>query len=854
MEDINFLKNYDKNDLKHAIKSLTGVEVSDDFISILQKQIASNGDTEIDFDEFREAFSQITKSLYPNGILGNSDNHSNNGVIDGNCSMLHQNGNNGCESKTQSNPPTPQPTPQRSRSNSCSSSVSQLSDLPSPPNSPRNSDSENSFSPYSFSPLSSSPPKFIYALSTSPGGSGSGSNSGSPPKPTYYSTTANIFNKPPPPLTSSPRRPRSSSVRQSQPIGITKEPLNDDQHIMLMNHNSGSNHHHHHHHHHNNNNNNNNLVGNSTFNSPSDKSKYKPQPTQINSHSRNNSHHNSQNSLHTNQLFKSLLNMDENYSDTKKSRSKHSHQRRSPIASIENSDNEDNGNNNNNNQFHMDIDWSKQLENKNKKKFTYKIQDGLDNESNSSSESEDIYNTLNFNFNNNNNKKHSSKKSNKKSSSNNKNNNNKFKDEIEWATEEFYYDPTLDNSEDLHQVISILKEKYSLYSNKSSELEKKVQTALKTNNQLEDDLDVIKKDCITLSLSNQALKKNNQILESSLEYHNTTNAQIKQSCFNLEKENQILKKRLQLFEDQMEKNQLLLENQRLEQELRDSKFNSEIELLSTQYSKTIQSIKSEYQKEFELEYKKNKDLLTKNELKSMEIQLENQQLRQLLLESNKNLEHLEKLYDEKIKEYQSHQEESQSQTISQEILSTENQKLKKQLKKSELQKILELKNEIKRTKKEHLHYKSLLLQDICIMSYLVFCFFFEDSPDSSFGVVGAVAVVEFVDSFDSFDSFDVVVVVVEDVDTAKAAALVAAAASSISCGGIFSAKYSGFLMLIPYSLNANERSSVVNTNALSFLVFSLDVPCNLILQNCKLSLVTSDINFCVANDINLFIL
>ncbi|KAM9961910.1 hypothetical protein ACTFIR_004778 [Dictyostelium discoideum] len=719
MEDINFLKNYDKNDLKHAIKSLTGVEVSDDFISILQKQIASNGDTEIDFDEFREAFSQITKSLYPNGILGNSDNHSNNGSSGGVGGVIDGNGNNGCESKTQSNPPTPQPTPQRSRSNSCSSSVSQLSDLPSPPNSPRNSDSENSFSPYSFSPLSSSPPKFIYALSSSPG-SGSNSNSGSPPKPTYYSTTANIFNKPPPPLTSSPRRPRSSSVRQSQPIGITKEPLNDDQHIMLMNHNSGSNHHHHHHHYHNNNNNNNNnnnLVGNSTFNSPSDKSKYKPQPNQIHSHSRNNSHHNSQNSLHTNQLFKSLLNMDENYSDTKKSRSKHSHQRRSPIASIENSDNEDNNNNNNNNnQFHMDIDWSKQLDNKNKKKFTYKIQDGLDNESNSSSESEDIYNTLNFNFNNNNNKKHSGKKSSNKksSSSNNKNNknNNKFKDEIEWATEEFYYDPTLDNSEDLHQVISILKEKYSLYSNKSSELEKKVQTALKTNNQLEDDLDVIKKDCITLSLSNQALKKNNQILESSLEYHNTTNAQIKQSCFNLEKENQILKKRLQLFEDQMEKNQLLLENQRLEQELRDSKFNSEIELLSTQYSKTIQSIKSEYQKEFELEYKKNKDLLTKNELKSMEIQLENQQLRQLLLESNKNLEHLEKLYDEKIKEYQSHQEESQSQTISQEILSTENQKLKKQLKKSELQKILELKNEIKRTKKEHLHYKSLLLQGI----------------------------------------------------------------------------------------------------------------------------------------------
>ncbi|KAN0034262.1 hypothetical protein ACTFIV_000755 [Dictyostelium citrinum] len=716
MEDINFLKNYDNNDLKHAIKSLTGVEVSDDFISILQKQIASNGDTEIDFDEFREAFSQITKSLYPNGILGGSDNHSHNGggIINGGVDGSGMQQMNGCESKTQSNPSTPQPTPQRSRTNSCSSSVSQLSDLPSPPNSPRNSDSENSFSPYSFSPLSSSPPKFIYSLSTSPGSGGSSGN-GSPPKPTYYSTTANIFSKPPPPLTSSPRRPRSSSVRQSQPIGIIKEPLNDDQHIMLMNHGSSSSNNHHHHHHSNNNNNNNNLVGNSTFNSSSDKSKYKPQPTQIhsnrsNGHHSSHIHHNSQNSLHTNQLFKSLLNMDENYSDSKKSRSKHHHHhRRSPVASIENSDNEDN-NNNNNNQFHMDIDWSKHLDNSNnkkKKKFTYKIQNGSDDESNTSSEPEDIYNTLNLNFNSNNNlitsnKKHSSKKSNK----------NKIKDEIEWATEEFYYDPTLDNLEDLHQVISILKEKYSLYSNKSSELEKKVQTALKTNNQLEDDLDVIKKDCITLSLSNQALKKNNQILESSLEYHSTTNAQIKQSCFNLEKENQILKKRLQLFEDQMEKNQLLLENQKLEQEIRDSKFNSEIESLSTQYSKTIQSIKSEYQKEFELEYKRNKDLLTKNELKSMEIQLENQQLRQLLMESNKNLEHLEKLYDEKIKEYQSHQEESQSQTISQEILSTENQKLKKQLKKSELQKILELKNEIKRTKKEHSHYKSLLLQGI----------------------------------------------------------------------------------------------------------------------------------------------
>ncbi|EGC38985.1 hypothetical protein DICPUDRAFT_27692 [Dictyostelium purpureum] len=904
--DIEFLKKYDNNDLKHAIKSLTGVVVSDDFISILQKQIASNGNSEIDFEEFREAFSQIAKSLLPNYSDFSSTGNNSAGFIIGedNGDNINNYGSN--DKSRQSNPPSPPPTPQRSRSNSYSSS-SQLSDLPSPPNSPRNSDSGSS-SPFSFSPLSSSPPKYIYS------NNGSGSpNNGSPPK--YYTSTVGIYNKPPPMSprrvpTSSANRPRSSSVRNTSSTTSSSsfniyntgtknnngvEPINDDQHIMLLS---------------------NQVISNSTFNSPNDKYKNKPQKPMNNNSNINNSghyphalppyyshtqnhhghnhhhthHHTHNNNLQSNQLFKSLLSVgDENPSDNKKlkknnSNSSKKQQASSPKGSPNTSDNEDD----NDNQFHMEIDWEKQLLNNNKKpnnnikKYTYKINHDEDDTDNDSTFSH--YSNNSSNFSSNNNSSFYSKK--------NKRNVN-IQEEIPWATEEFYYDPMLTNLDDLHQIIAILKEKYTLYSGKSQELEKRVQTAIKANNRLEDDIDDIKKDCITLSLSNQALKKNNQLLEATIEYHSNSTAQIKMNYFNLEKENQLLKKRLQFFEDITEKNQKLLETTQKDLELKDQKYHSELEHLNTQYISTIQNVRKEYQLEFENEYRKNKELLSHSDKKKMQIELENSTLRQLLQQSNEKIESLENLYEEKLKQYQIHEEEKQSQSISQEILTTENLKLIEKIKKSELKKTRDVKNELKRTEEERNHHKIddhlyynlyyyylLLFIIIYYYYYLTFCFFLDDSLLSSSKILDCFSL--FVDSFneslvdDSFKSLDksfaiavlvvsaafvadVVVVVVVVVVVGKAVVglfnkFAFAWFSSTSCGGIFSAKYSGFLMLMPYSLNACDKSSNVNTNALSFLVFSLDVPCNLILQNCKLSFVTSDINFCVASEINLLIL
>ncbi|KAF2069830.1 hypothetical protein CYY_008852 [Polysphondylium violaceum] len=645
----------DNIELKHAIKSLTGVFVSDDFISILKKHIALSGDTEIDFEEFREAFSQITRSLYPGGVPN-------------------------AHSESISNPPSPPPSPTRSRSHSCSSSSA--IDLLSPPNSPRNSDSS---SPFSFSPVSSSPPKYITYLSTSPSSSHSpplGNNSNNHH---FVSNTTNIFSKPPP---ISPRRignrPRSSSLKTNH-VQPSLEQLNDDQNPTLLNSKPIS------------------TTAVTVTPSSSIVTSKKPPIVYSSSTGSNGSfsatssflnhqivHQASPSQSHFNQndLFKSLLALDEPSTKQNKSKSKPisttNHHHKSNMYNISpnsssgqlSPQSEDGDHNQNifmmeelNNMLVQKSTAIKPKEKEKKKKYTYRI----DNE----------------------------------------------EEEISWATEEFYYDPTLTNLDDLHSIISILKEKYSISKSKSNELEKRLQIAIKVNTELEDELDALKKDYIALSLSNQAIRKNNQNLEQSLEFYSSNTNQLRIGCMNLEKENQSLKKKISSFEDTISNNQKLIESTQKEIEYKEIKYQNEIQHLNHQYSFNIQSVKKEYQKEFENEYKKNKECIVSLEKKKSIIELENTKLRELLEISNEKLDNLEKSYQEKTKEYIIQMEEKQNQNVSQEILSTENQKLlnqlnnlKKQWKKIELQKIIDLKNEIKRTKQEHQHYKSLLLQGI----------------------------------------------------------------------------------------------------------------------------------------------
>eukprot|EP01133_Synstelium_polycarpum_P014360 gene14360-16946_t len=426
----------DSNDLRHAIKSLTGTDVSDDFVSMMQKQLALYGDTQVDFTEFRESFMTMTRSLYPNVSM-----------------------NGGCSS----NPASPPPSPTMSSS----SPVSTPPELVSPPNSPRGSDS-------SMSPISMSPPNIQIAMFEGP-----------------------TFAKPNPisprRLPASNGRARSSSVGKNapKPQAAACVVFNDEQAIK--------------------------PPSSSAASSPHMSSERRHPPAML---QRDTSH---------NDLYSTLmsLNNDEfEYNSVKKKKNKKSFKSSDYTTDDEGEDDQTT--------FQMEAEWEGPGKRKKKsKRYTYGRQES-----------------------------------------------------IKLATEEFYYDPEL-QLDDLHAVISILKEKYALSGSKVKELERKVARALDTNNQLEEELSVTKKECITMSLKNNALMQNKHMSDQIIEEHNNTISQLRQWKQTTERDVTTMRKRLACYEDTIAKHVKTIEEAQAEQELRESKHQHEIDQINQRHNHLI---------------------------------------------------------------------------------------------------------------------------------------------------------------------------------------------------------------------------------------------------------------------------
>ncbi|GAM20798.1 hypothetical protein SAMD00019534_039730, partial [Acytostelium subglobosum LB1] len=601
------------NDLKHAIKSLTGSDVSDDFIAVMQKQLEMHGNTEIDFQEFSDSFLQMTQSLYP---IQASNNPSRRG----------------------SNPPSPPPSPTLSHSFS-SSPISTPPDLISPPNSPRNSDS----SPVSSSPMSASPPNFftIHEFTDA--------------SPTTQNHLASFFVKPNP---ISPRRLGQGRARSSSLGAGAQRPrlsLSNDAPaavVPVFNDDQGL------------------IRGGKTSPEPPimDGASSSPLLTRPSPMLKHETSHND--------LFMTLMSLNNdngNGAFTSNVKKQQQQQRRKKKqknrAAYHNDDSElcseDEGAPS---PFSMDTDWESPSK---PRRYNYKAH-------------------------------------------------HHGGEEIGWATEEFYYDPTLNRLDELHEVASILKEKYTISSSKVKELEKKIQMTLRTNQQLEDELEGTKKEYITMSLKNNALIQNKNMSDQMLDDCNQQLHQLKHWKLNTEKEMTQMKKKLTHYEELASKTQKSLEDTQWELESRDIRHHQDIENINNKHGDMMEKIQIEFQYEVNIEKERYFALSKKAEQENNMRAEENARLREMIETLNQQVYQLRNICDEKQKEIdENNLNKNKTENMSHELLTTETNNLnhqlqgwKKRCQRMEAKKIVDLKKELKRSKKEHSDYESLIMQGI----------------------------------------------------------------------------------------------------------------------------------------------
>ncbi|EGG16698.1 hypothetical protein DFA_07676 [Cavenderia fasciculata] len=797
------LKMFDKDDLKRAIKSFTGTTVSDEFIMMMQKQLAEYGDQEIDFEEFRDSFLAMTRSLYPNNPSVNC-------------------------SREISNPPSPPPSPCRSRS---MSPVRTPTRLISPPPTPRRygggggNGGGSSGGSGGGSPISSSPPIItpIYPYyvkpnpisprrlngssrprsnslnlstgSTASAGSGSGSGSGSTSPigtsggnsnlnsifSTYSSTSPSLpgsssssnnhnhlNNNNTNTNTHTNQRARAMSTSSSFDDSNLPAPRSSDDegstgsngtngsgnmtlhqtisHLISKSNPSSPNHHS------NNNNSNSNNSSNNTTTTTTVNVNNSHISNNNNNHQQQQQHVQYPPTSHTNlqkkvmgvghglvkqtsdkDLFSTLLSLNpETFSS-----------RRRRKSAYDNSDDSDDdhhsrrrlgGAGESDMQFQFDQEWVKKntskpskklpipggetrksIQSKKKKKkkkeppikqsFSYKIQSTsptgsptISSDSSSGSDQDDDQDD--------------------KDSDNDEDDGDEFEG-IGWATEEFYYDPDLSNIDDLHEVISLLKEKYTLSSTRAKELERRVQIALQTNGKLEEDKSHLQTDLIGISLKASALERNKASLDQQIDEKNSEIIRLQNEKIKEEKETHSLKKKLSHFEDILQRNSKQLQDTMSILEEKDVKHHQEIEHIHNRLNSKIDFIQKDYITKIEKEKEKFIYYCEMTEQEKYNLENENLKLKEMIETLNRQVNSLHKLYEEKQQEISLSKEDIENQTISHELLSSEKDMLnselhnwKKRCQLMEAKKIADLQEELKRSKKEHSKFKSMLIKGI----------------------------------------------------------------------------------------------------------------------------------------------
>ncbi|EFA82006.1 hypothetical protein PPL_05241 [Heterostelium album PN500] len=650
---------FDSNDLKHAIKSFTGTDVSDDFISIMQKQLDLYGNTEIDFEEFRESFLKMTRSLYP--TQPNMNGHGD------------------------STPPSPPPSPMASLSGS-SSPISTPPDLLSPPNSPRGSDSA--------SPVSASPPRYLEFSDI---------------VATPASSIAASFVKPNP---ISPRRLGQGTRVRSSSLGSTNSNSNNNSNRQLPKSNLNNSF-----------NSENGVVP--IFNDDqafSPKSYSPPATDLLSSCSVANSPQDYNGFNHNHNQHQQQQQQQRNSNSNHNSNSQHhqqaqQHFKRPPLFNKQPSHNDlfmtlmslNSGSNDDADSPFASAFYSNSKKNKSSSSSSSKKKNRDDDSGVCSEEDEPTF-YMEEDWNDSGNHRHGNGKP-KRFTYGAK---NRY-EEIGWATEEFYYDPTLTHLDDLHEVISILKEKYTISSSKVKELEKKIQVALKSNQQLEDDLGTTKKEYITMSLKNNAFAQSKAISDQMLEECNLQISQLKQCRIANDKEIATLKKKLIVSEEMVQKFTKAYEDSQTESLAKEVKHHNEIESLNQKHNCNIENLRNQFQYEMNEEKDRFNKYCEQVELEKKSIQEENNKLKETLERLNQQIYSLQTAEAEE----KQNQSDLNNESMSYELLTTETFNLntqlhswKKRYQQMEAKKIVDLKKELKRSKKQHSDYESLILQGI----------------------------------------------------------------------------------------------------------------------------------------------